>query len=185
VEGLIWAALGLYLAGLAAVLVAAWRRSGLPLAQAVRVALQMPPVEAGLARLLAPVVRDSTVVTVVLVLVVALAQPAASRQWLLVVGVWWASVCAGLLVLIARGRARLAAWFYPLGMFVIVTLALAVTEGFHGVGASAYVLVILSAGLFLGWRGAAVFAALTSLLLLLISAGEAGHLLAARGPAPR
>ncbi|MCC6192159.1 MAG: GAF domain-containing protein [Anaerolineales bacterium] len=179
--------LAVYLSVLALILIGAWRRSGLPLSQALRAGWQAPrytdPGEDRLTQTLASILRETFLIVIGMSLLLAVTPVGAARLLPLVLGGWLAGAHVGLYVLIWRRRARLARALYPLLLFLIVTLGLALSGGFHGAGASAYLLVIIAAGMLQGAVSAGLYAAASSLLLVAVSLLESlGLIVGLTGP---
>ena len=158
---------GLLLAGaLIAILGVRWRRSGLPLVNAIRRFLA-PPLYATesdnlQASLLTAFLQGLFTFVLILTPLVAYLRRDESPYIYLLLGLWANLINAGI-YLLARRRLQLASWLLPLGLYIMVTVGL--SSGVGQVGLAPYLLVIVCAGLLLGARGALAYAALSSLAI--------------------
>jgi len=69
------------------------------------------------------------------------------------------------LILMRSGRVRLAAWLFAFGFWALVTVLISVSDGVNNVVASAYIVIVIGAGLLLGSRAALVFTGLSFVAL--------------------
>jgi len=180
-------ALAVLSAGLGLYLLAQWARAGFAWAPLRRVLTGTPATaaepDARLARMLAPILRESFVITVVLTPLIGWLAPAPEAGYLLVLGGWLALGCAGLYTLLWSGRVALAGRLFPALIFGVVTMGVFTGTSVLNIAVGAYVIVIISAGLLLGgraavWAGVVCIAMLVALLLF-----EAGGLFGPLEPA--
>jgi GAF domain-containing protein len=69
------------------------------------------------------------------------------------------------LILMRSGRVRPAAWLFVFSFWVFVTVLISFSDGVNNVVASAYIVVVIGAGLLLGSRAALVFTGLSLVAL--------------------
>ncbi|MBM2847946.1 MAG: hypothetical protein HW418_888 [Anaerolineales bacterium] len=140
--------------------------------------LLAPPVFADeeqtrLARLLTSLLRGMIVTVVVTAPVLIALMPASERVFLLLISVAAVTILVGLFLVTQRGHVRLASAALPSALLVIVTVGISNLASLREVVTSAYLIVIVVAGLLLGGRGALVFMGLSVLAALGVLSAEA------------
>jgi len=140
--------------------------------------LLAPPVFADeeqtrLARLLTILLLGMIVTVVVTAPVLIALMPASERVFLLLISVAAVTILVGLFLVTQRGHVRLASAALPSALLVIVTVGISNLASLREVVTSAYLIVIVVAGLLLGGRGALVFMGLSVLAALGVLSAEA------------
>lgn len=140
--------------------------------------LLTPPVFADeeqtrLARLLTILLRGMIVTIVVTAPVLIALMPASERVFLLLISVAAVTILVGLFLVTQRGHVRLASAALPSALLVIVTVGISDLASLREVVTSAYLIIIVVAGLLLGGRGALVFMGLSVLAALGVLSAEA------------
>ena len=152
--------------GLVAYLGLAWRRSHVPLGVAAHAFLKPPlftdEADNRGAGLVTALLQWMTIAILVVVPIIVLLRPDQSALNYLVLPAWSVEINLALYILARRGHLRLVCWLFPALSFVLITLSL--LSGAGSAGLATYPVVIVTAGLLLGGRGALVYALLSSLI---------------------